>query len=439
METLVLYLALGLGSGAIYASLALGLIIINRGTNVIHFGYAAMMMMSTLIYGGLRNDGNYIVPLPGVPSIPISHGSTGTGLAALLAISTTIVLAALSHLLVFRTLRHAPVLARIAAAVGIMVLLQALAIMHYGSVSVAPPGVLPTNILKLYGARVSADRFYLAAIVIVIAIALWAFFRFTTVGLGLRACAENERGATLSGWSPGRLALLAWLLAGLFAGGMGVLAAPIVSVDPATYALLIVPALGVALIGRFRSFTLCVVGGLALGMGQSALQHYAAQVKWVPTVGVQDGLPFIVIIIVLALGGRILSTRGAVKEGTAPGRVRTEAGRHPTADPRDRGGRDPVHPARWSALCLDHEHDRRRPRPVGCRRHRICRDAVFGSVGVRRCVRVDAVQVRAQPRHSVPDRATVGCAVRDGRRRHHWPSRVALPGCESGDHHSRGQ
>ena len=318
MEAVILYLVLGLGSGAIYASLALGLIVINRGTNVVNFGYAAMMMVSTLVYGSLRNNGVYLLPIPGVPGIELTDGPMNPALAALLAVLTTLVIAILADRLVFRRVRTAPVLARVAASVGVMVTLLALAILQYTSVASAPPGLLPDNTIELFDASVIADRLYLAVIVVVLAIGLWAFYRFTTIGLVMRACAENERATTLLGWSTDRISFITWTMGGLIAGIMGVLAAPIVSVDPTTYALLIIPVLGVALIGRFTSFTWCLVGGLGLGMAQSLIQRFATDVPWLPPVGVQEGLPFLVIIVVLALRGRVLTGRGALSEGRYP-------------------------------------------------------------------------------------------------------------------------
>ena len=99
----------------------------------------------------------------------------------------------------------------------------------------------------------SRDRLYLAAIAILIAIGLWAYFRFARLGLATRAAAENELGASLTGFSPDFLAGTTWVLSATVTGFVVILAAPTTSLNPVNYTLYVVPALAVALIGRFNS------------------------------------------------------------------------------------------------------------------------------------------------------------------------------------------
>ena len=315
MTTYLVYMVLGLGSGAIYAILSLGLVLQHRGANVLNFAFAAMMMTASLVYTSARNQGSLVVPMPGVPHVHIGRGAWQ---AVGAAIGVSLLVAVLAHFLVFRWLRDAPALSRVAAAVGAMLTLQAVAVLRYSAVTKAPPGILPSHVVEVFDARVPADRLLLAAIAVVVAVAVWAFFRFTMLGLAIRASAENERGAAVLGWSQHRLALLTWIGAGVLAGGTGILIAPIAGSDRIVYTLLIIPGLAGALLARFRSFTICVAGGFGLGMAQSVLTKVAIEHTWLPQVGIQDAVPFLLIIVVLAIGGAVLPARGAIERMRHP-------------------------------------------------------------------------------------------------------------------------
>jgi branched-subunit amino acid ABC-type transport system permease component len=192
VTTYIVYLVLGLGSGAIYAVLALGLVLQYRGTNVLNFAFAAMMMTSSLVYAGARSDGVVVLPIPGIPGLRLSDGPAAAWEACAAALLISVALGLAAHLLVFRWLRDAPALTRVAAAVGAMLTLEAIAALQYSNIRAAPPGVLPSSVVTVFGARVFEDRLLLAAIAALLAVAMWAFFAFTTVGLAIRASAGRR-------------------------------------------------------------------------------------------------------------------------------------------------------------------------------------------------------------------------------------------------------
>ena len=125
--------------------------------------------------------------------------------------------------------------------------------------------MLPQNTVKLLGAVIPIDRFILTGIVIVLAAALAALYRFTRFGLQTRAASENEVAAMLGGLSPNRLSMVNTLLASAIAGGIGILAASITQLDTETLPLQIVPALAAALIAGFTSFGIACAAGIGLG------------------------------------------------------------------------------------------------------------------------------------------------------------------------------
>jgi branched-subunit amino acid ABC-type transport system permease component len=100
----------------------------------------------------------------------------------------------------------------------------------------------------------------------------------------------------------------------VLAGGAGILILPITSLNPGTYTLFVVPALGAALVGRFTSFPITVAAGLGIGMLQSELIKLQTVWDWLPKEGLQEGVPFLVIVIaMIALAGR-LPSRGGIRD-----------------------------------------------------------------------------------------------------------------------------
>lgn len=310
MSVYVSFLVIGLGSGAIYAVIALGLVLQLRGSNVLNFAFAAMMLISTLVYSTLRSTGVLVLPVPGLPVFNLGQAGTNAWVAGACATATVLVIAILAHYVVFRRIRAAPTISRVGAAVGVMLTLEAVAAIRFANPVSPPTDILPSGVINVLGANVPEDRLLLAGIVVILGLAMWAFFKYTTVGLAIRGSAESEQGAAIIGWSPDRLALFTWIGAGVLAGVMGVMIAPIAATDVVAYSLLIIPALGVALVARFRSFAICVVAGLCLGMLGSVLTKAASDFTWLPQAGLPDGVALIFILLVMVVGGQMLPGRG---------------------------------------------------------------------------------------------------------------------------------
>src|SRR3954453_17302287 len=146
--------------------------------------------------------------------------------------------------LMYRPLRNATALPRGCASVGTMLALQAIAVLNFGTTAKSTPSILPSSPIQLAGVTVPSDRLWFAAIVVVLAAALAIVYKRTRFGLATRASAENEQGAALVGLSADRIGAGNWVLATILAGIAGILIAPVSTVDPTSYTLFIVPALG---------------------------------------------------------------------------------------------------------------------------------------------------------------------------------------------------
>src|SRR5262245_41240152 len=155
-------------------------------------------------------------------------------------------LGVLFELAIFRPLRNTAPVAKLAASLGLLLVLQAGAIVIFGNSTKSAHSILPSDTVTVFGRVIPQDRFWLAGIVIVVAALLAALYRWTPFGLSTRAASENEVSAMLAGLSPNRLAVVNTVLASVVAGGLGVLVAPLLTLHPPTPAIAVVPAPGAA-------------------------------------------------------------------------------------------------------------------------------------------------------------------------------------------------
>ncbi|MFG1858300.1 ABC transporter permease [Actinomadura geliboluensis] len=311
---LLSFALLGIGTGAIYAAFGLGLVLMYRSSGVINFGYGATVLFGVYQFADLTKTGELVFP---IGSLQLGE-PIGTWPAMAIVLVHAAVLTLAVYALAFRPLHKAPPLAKVVVSVGVMLAVQALILVRFGSDprSIAP--ILPNDAVNVAGATMPRDRLYLAGIVVLLAALLHAFLTYTRTGIASRGASQNEKGAVLLGLRPTRLAAVNWTIAGVGGTALGVLIAPTTSLEAGTYTLLIVPALGAALIGRLSSISAVVAGGIALGVVQSGLMQATLQYKWLPQNGLKQGLPFLVIIAVLVLYGKGLPGRGALEEKLPP-------------------------------------------------------------------------------------------------------------------------
>ena len=276
-------------------------------------------------YATLRESGQLFMPwfdvIPGPVDLPVAislGGPTSKPVALTGALLLSLLLGIALHYLVFGPLRDSPPISKIIASLGVLSYLQALASHHFGGKVRQVEGILPKgkieNVFGL-GGDLPYARIAIAGIAVAAAIALWAYYRYSTFGLATRAAEERPRGASLLGWDPQRLALLNWLISATLTGFAGVLFLDVSSLSPGRYTLLIVPALGAALLGNLTSPALAALGGIAIGVVQSAavwVVRVDAWPEWIPAEGVRDAVPLIIIVGLQFLRGHQLPIRTTI-------------------------------------------------------------------------------------------------------------------------------
>jgi branched-chain amino acid transport system permease protein len=323
----LLFVLLGLGPGALIAGVALGVVLSHRGSGTINLATGAIALLGAYAFYGLRTGGYlFLPPIPFAPHTLGLGGPWATLPAVAVALAVCALTGALFDVLVLRRLRGASPLAKLLASLGLLITIQAIAVLRFGTSGQAGPAVLPngpTDVVHVFGASVPSDRFVLAGIVALAALLLWALYRFTRFGLATRAAAEDETKAMLAGLPPNELSLANTVLASVLAGGLGVLVAPITQLDPTTIPLAVVPALGAALLARFTSFGIAAGAGIAMGVIDS-LVTYCSSKPWYPTSagvaipGVTELIYFLIIVAAMYLRGATLPERGMLTEARLP-------------------------------------------------------------------------------------------------------------------------
>lgn len=314
-------LLLGLGAGSAIAVLALGLVVTFQASGVVNFAHAALGTYCATAYFWFRQTGRLVFPVFGVPDLDIGGVPTvATALTTVCLLAAA--MGAFLAFVVYRPLRRGAPLARLVASLGVMLYLISMTSLRFaaqGATSLVIDPILPTRLVRIGdGIAIYADRLWLTAIAVAAAAALSFVSRRTTFGLATRAVDENERAALLIGVRADVIAAGNWMAASVFAALAVVLSAPITKLSPVETSLLVVPAIAAALVGRFTAIVVTVLAALGIGMVQSELLHLQTTIDALPDVGLQQGVPLIVILVTLVVGSGALPTRGSIGPARLP-------------------------------------------------------------------------------------------------------------------------
>jgi branched-chain amino acid transport system permease protein len=317
VSEVIAFLLLGIGSGGLIAGVGMGVVLSYRGAGVINLAVGAIAMLAGYFFWAIQ--GGEFATIPTVPAV-------------ILTLMFAAVVGVLFDLLVVRPQRTATPLAKLIAALGVLLALQATVILAFGQAARPQQSILPTQNLIIMGAPVAVYNFVIAGVLLVVTVALVVVYRWTRFGLGTRAAAENEAHAMFIGLSPDWLSLVNTVLMSVLMGVVGLLAASITQLDSQTLPLLVVPGLAAAMFGRFTSFGITFVAGILLGMGESLLL-YLSTLSWfpndggpgIPLPGVQELLIFLVLVVAMFFRAGKIPGRGDVLERRLPSAPRPKA------------------------------------------------------------------------------------------------------------------
>jgi sulfate-transporting ATPase len=297
-EAALRFVLLGMATGSLTALVALGIVLVYRTSGVLNFSAGALGGIAAFVCYDLREDG-----VPSVAALAI-----GLVVGVLLGLLTYGVMAAL---------RGASQLAKLIATLGLFSAGQAFMVLRWGVAIVQPRPMLPSRIVTLWGdLTIGLDRLLLIGIALAIAGVLRLVYSGTLFGLATSAVAENRRVAATAGWSPNRIELLNFAIAGGLSALAAILLAPIVTLNAAVLSIAVIPALAAALVGRFSSFGITVLASLAIGIVQAEISLFqpdiaeALGVSAASLTGLVQAVPLAIILIYMVATGRSRLQRG---------------------------------------------------------------------------------------------------------------------------------
>ncbi|MDP9429286.1 MAG: branched-chain amino acid ABC transporter permease [Actinomycetota bacterium] len=277
----------GLISGSVYAAFALALVLIWRSTRIVNFAQGSMAAATSFIALALIQAGqSYWVAL-------------GVSLAA------GFLLGAVVERVVIRPVENGPELNAVIVTLGLFIAIQALIAMVFGSSFESFPSPFGLRGFTVGGTTIAVtpNSVYVLVAVLLTMLGLVALFRFTRVGLAMRASAFGQEVARLLGVRVGRMLTLGWGLAAVVGSLSGLLIAGGGLVWPAYMDALIVFGFVAAVLGGLDSPVGAVVGGLSMGL---ALAYVSAYVD--PALVNLAALVILMVVLLVKPGGLFASS-----------------------------------------------------------------------------------------------------------------------------------
>ena len=251
MQLLVQQVVDGLAAGAIYAALALALVLIFGATRIVNFGQGEMATFCTFLTWQLCEWG-----MPVAASLAVS--------AAL-----ALVLGAAVFQLLVRPVARASAETVVVVTLGLFLAFQALCLWLWGADQRTFPTPFPGGGWTVAGVRLTANNLGVLGVLCALALALAALFRLTRLGLALRAAAADADKSTIVGIRVEPMLMLGWGMASVVGFVAAVLVAPRLFLSPIMMSPVLVYALAAATLGGWTSAIGAVVGGLVIGVAES--------------------------------------------------------------------------------------------------------------------------------------------------------------------------
>ena len=252
MDAFIHQVLAGLATGGIYASVALALVMIYQATHHLNFAQGELAMFCTYLAWSLINAG------------------FGYWSAFMLTVALAFVLGVVIERVVIRPVENSPVLSVVVVFIGLLVILKSVTGWIYSYTIKTFPSPFPEA--PLFGNRyMSSHEIGAIGVTLVVLLLLYSFFRFTPLGLAMRAAAQNPVSAKLAGIRVGWMLALGWGLAAAIGAVAGMMVAPIVFLDPNMMAGVLLYAFAAALVGGVDSPGGAVFGGFLVGVLENVL------------------------------------------------------------------------------------------------------------------------------------------------------------------------
>jgi branched-chain amino acid transport system permease protein len=249
-------IANGIPAGVMYSLVALCIVLIHNGTNVVHFGYGDQITLAA-----------YIVVI----------AQTIFGAPLWLAITASILISALFGLFIYMAilapLRRTPLLVQLIATLAIGTGIREGLRAFMGPDPWPFPALVTPRVFNLGDVFVTSANVAAVVIAVVITAILFTFFKVSKYGQAIMAACENAKGASIVGIPVTKVFAGIWIVASVIAAVSAILMAPVVTLSP-DMGLIAIKGFCAAVLGGFTSLPGAIVGGILLGLIETAAGFY---------------------------------------------------------------------------------------------------------------------------------------------------------------------
>lgn len=264
----------GIINGAIYALMALGYVLIYKGTNVVNFAQGEAVMVGGYIY-----------------LIYISYLHFPMYVALILTFVSAMAFWMIIERIVYRSLQDAPVFSLIIATFAVGFSLRNVTRLIFGPDIYNFPPLLSIEPIKIIGIYSTLQNIFTLFIGFISTLVLFLFFRYTKIGKAMRGISQNRDAAWLMGINVKRYFALTWGLGSAYGALGGVMLAPLVTLSP-EMGWIAIKAFAVAILGGFESLSGAIIAGLLLGVIENLAGYFIST-------HIKDVVSFIIIMVVL--------------------------------------------------------------------------------------------------------------------------------------------
>ena len=277
IDTFLQQVVSGLATGGIYASLALALVMIYQATEIVNFAQGELAMFSTYLAWSMLNHG-----------VPYWAAFFGTLVLAFLG-------GLLIERIIVRPVEGKPVLTLVIVCIGLLVIVNSVAGWIFSYVIQPFPSPFPKAPIHIGRIVFGAHDLGVIGVTLAMLCGLYAFFRYTPLGLAMRAAAQNPASSRLCGIRVGWMLALGWGLAALVGAVAGMLIAPVIFLEPNMMGGILIYAFAAATLGGITSTFGAVVGGFLVGVIENLAGTY------IPFIGTELKLTVALLIIIIVL------------------------------------------------------------------------------------------------------------------------------------------
>lgn len=256
----------GIADGAVYASLALALVLIYRAMDVANFAQGEMAMFSTFVaYAIFGGDFGLLGAKLGFNGLHLSFAGA-FWVAFIISVLASFVAGVAIERLLIRPFENAPLLTLVIVTLGLFFIVNGLAGFNWGYVFKTFCCPFPQSSVNIAGVYIGIQDLGIIGVTLVVLVAMAVFFQFTKLGLAMRAAALYPESSRLLGVRTSWMLAIGWGLSASVGAVSGIMIAPVVFLDPNMMQSVLLFAFAAAVVGGIESPLGAVVGGILIGV-----------------------------------------------------------------------------------------------------------------------------------------------------------------------------